>query len=45
MLDSQLATLESPIGEEGVVVVSLEDSTDVQVEKALDGLMEEGISA
>ncbi|KAM6501531.1 P-loop containing nucleoside triphosphate hydrolase protein [Amanita muscaria] len=42
MLDSQLATLECPLGEEGVVVVSLEDSTDVQVEKALDGLRKEG---
>ena len=38
MLDSQLTTLESPIGEEGVVVVSLNDTTDMQVMQALDGL-------
>ncbi|KAF8187495.1 P-loop containing nucleoside triphosphate hydrolase protein [Pholiota molesta] len=39
MLDSQLNTLESPVGEEGVVVVSIEDSTEEQVRKALDGLI------
>ena len=38
MLDSQLATLESPEGEEGVVVVPLEATTDEQVEFALEGL-------
>ncbi|KAJ6587216.1 P-loop containing nucleoside triphosphate hydrolase protein [Mycena vulgaris] len=35
MLDSQLATLENPRGEEGVVVVSVEDTTAVQVENAV----------
>jgi len=38
MLDSQLQTLESPVGEEGVVVVSLDDTTNAQVTEALDGL-------
>ncbi|TCD68273.1 hypothetical protein EIP91_011239 [Steccherinum ochraceum] len=38
MLDSQLATLESPEGEEGVVVVPLNATTDEQVKKALEGL-------
>jgi gluconokinase len=38
MLDSQLQTLESPIGEEGVVVVSSTDTTDMQVTQALDVL-------
>ncbi|KAF8070041.1 P-loop containing nucleoside triphosphate hydrolase protein [Lyophyllum atratum] len=38
MLESQLRTLESPVGEEGVVVVSLEESTEEQVRKAVDGL-------
>ena len=38
MLDSQLTTLESPVGEEGVVVVSLNDTTNIQVMQALDGL-------
>jgi gluconokinase len=38
MLDSQLKTLESPIGEEGVVVVSSNDTTDMQVMQALEGL-------
>lgn len=38
MLDSQFKTLESPEGEEGVVVVSAEDSTEEQVEAALEGL-------
>ncbi|KAJ6625860.1 P-loop containing nucleoside triphosphate hydrolase protein [Mycena sp. CBHHK59/15] len=35
MLDSQLATLESPRGEDGVVVVAVEDNTAVQVEQAM----------
>ncbi|KAF7797628.1 hypothetical protein EIP86_008828 [Pleurotus ostreatoroseus] len=35
MLDSQLATLESPEGEEGVVVVPLDLTTNEQVEVAL----------
>ncbi|KAJ7497603.1 P-loop containing nucleoside triphosphate hydrolase protein [Mycena latifolia] len=35
MLDSQLATLESPRGEEGVVLVSVEDTTATQVETAV----------
>ncbi|CAL1706439.1 unnamed protein product [Somion occarium] len=38
MLDSQLATLESPEGEEGVVVVPLDATTEEQVQKALEGL-------
>ena len=38
MLDSQLSTLEAPIGEEGVVVVSVEDSTEDQVRIAKEGL-------
>jgi len=38
MLDSQLVTLESPEGEEGVVVVPLNAPTEVQVQKALEGL-------
>ncbi|KAJ7187936.1 P-loop containing nucleoside triphosphate hydrolase protein [Mycena filopes] len=38
MLDSQLNTLESPAGEEGVVVVSVEEPTPKQVEKAMAGL-------
>jgi len=36
MLDSQLETLESPEGEDGVVVVALEDSTEEQVKKATE---------
>lgn len=39
MLDSQLSTLERPMDEEGVVVVSIEDSTEEQIRKALDGLV------
>ena len=35
MLDSQLATLESPEGEEGVVVVPLEASTEEQADIAI----------
>ncbi|KAF8971219.1 P-loop containing nucleoside triphosphate hydrolase protein [Flammula alnicola] len=38
MLDSQLSTLEKPTGEEGVVVVSVEDSTEEQVRVAREGL-------
>ncbi|PPQ92968.1 hypothetical protein CVT25_000170 [Psilocybe cyanescens] len=38
MLDSQLRTLEDPTGEEGVVVVSLDVSTEEQVRCALEGL-------
>lgn len=38
MLDSQLATLESPEGEENVVVVPLNASTEEQVNVALEGL-------
>lgn len=38
MVDSQLATLESPEGEEGVVVVPLDATTDEQVQVALEGL-------
>ncbi|KZS96469.1 carbohydrate kinase, partial [Sistotremastrum niveocremeum HHB9708] len=42
MLDSQLATLEDPTGEDGVVVVRLEDTTEVQVETAIEGLRKLG---
>ncbi|KAI0786615.1 carbohydrate kinase [Abortiporus biennis] len=38
MVDSQLAALESPEGEPGVVVVPLADSTEEQVRKALEQL-------
>lgn len=38
MLDSQLETLESPEGEDGVVVVSVEDSTEEQVRQASEAL-------
>lgn len=38
MLDSQLATLESPEGEERVVVVSLAGTTAEQVSEAVEGL-------
>ncbi|GJJ15192.1 hypothetical protein Clacol_009468 [Clathrus columnatus] len=40
LLDSQLQTLESPEGEEGVVTVRLEDSTEEQVRCAKQGLLE-----
>lgn len=39
MLDSQLNTLESPEGEEGVVVVDAEDRTEEQVNKAKEGIV------
>ncbi|OBZ71045.1 putative gluconokinase [Grifola frondosa] len=42
MLDSQLETLESPEGEENVVVVPLEDTTEEQVRKAIEGLKKLG---
>ena len=38
MLDSQLGTLESLEGEDGVVVVSVEDSTEEQVRQASEAL-------
>jgi len=38
MLDSQLNTLESPVGEKGVIVVSPNDSTYEQVRKVKEGL-------
>lgn len=40
MLESQLATLETPNPEteEGIIVVDLTDSTEVQVRKAVEGL-------
>ncbi|RDB16708.1 Gluconokinase [Hypsizygus marmoreus] len=38
MLDSQLSTLESPVDEEGVVCVSLQDRTEDQVKIAIEGL-------
>ncbi|KAJ7680633.1 P-loop containing nucleoside triphosphate hydrolase protein [Mycena polygramma] len=38
MLDSQLSTLENPEGEQGVVVVSVEDTTAAQVDKAVAAL-------
>lgn len=40
MLDSQLATLESPEGEENVIVVPLEKKTEEQVQIAMDKLRE-----
>lgn len=45
MLDSQLATLEDPTqtGEEGVVSVSIEDGTEVQVQRAREGLRGLGV--
>lgn len=44
MLDSQLATLETPDGEGGVVTVSMEDETEVQMKQAIDGLKKAGLS-
>lgn len=38
MLDSQLETLQSPEGEDGVVVVRLEDTTEAQVATAREEL-------
>jgi gluconokinase len=38
MLDSQLNTLESPVGEEDVIVVSQHDSTEEQVRKVQENL-------
>lgn len=38
MLESQLRTLESPVGEEGVVQVELKDSTEEQIRVAIEGL-------
>ena len=38
MLDSQLKTLENPVGENGVVKVDLEDSTEEQVIRVREGL-------
>jgi len=38
MLDSQLNTLERPVGEEGVIVVSQHDSTEEQVRKVKENL-------
>ncbi|KIJ57317.1 hypothetical protein M422DRAFT_219231 [Sphaerobolus stellatus SS14] len=40
MLDSQLRTLESPEGEDGVVTVRLEDPTEVQVREAREKIFE-----
>ncbi|KAF9479023.1 gluconokinase [Pholiota conissans] len=43
MLDSQLSTLESPVGEDGVVVVSIQDlthSTRDQIKMAMEGLVQ-----
>ena len=42
MLDGQLATLESPVGEEGVVRVDAEWDQEEQVRKAVEGLKEAG---
>lgn len=44
LLDSQLATLEAPDGEEAVVTVSMEDETEVQVREVVDGLRKTGLS-
>ncbi|KAG7098472.1 hypothetical protein E1B28_000416 [Marasmius oreades] len=38
MLDSQLETLEDPEGEENVIVLSIEDSTEQQLEQVKEGL-------
>ncbi|KAF5348696.1 hypothetical protein D9758_006860 [Tetrapyrgos nigripes] len=43
MLESQLKTLEDPEGEEGVVIVGLEDSTEQQVAMAREGLGKLGV--
>lgn len=43
MLDSQLATLESPSGEPDVVTVDLEGYVDTKVESAVEGLQELGL--
>ncbi|THU85705.1 carbohydrate kinase [Dendrothele bispora CBS 962.96] len=43
MLESQLNTLEDPEGEDGVVVVNLEDSTEQQVAMARERLEDVGI--
>ncbi|TEB28520.1 carbohydrate kinase [Coprinellus micaceus] len=45
MLDSQLAVLEDPTttGEEGVIRVSIEDETGVQVEKVREGVRVSGV--
>lgn len=43
MLDSQLAALESPEGEDEVVIVSLDNTTDGQVEETLRGLKGLGV--
>ncbi|KAF9073629.1 P-loop containing nucleoside triphosphate hydrolase protein [Rhodocollybia butyracea] len=44
MLDSQLQTLENPEGEEGVVAVNAEDTTEEQVVKAKEGLHKLGVT-
>jgi gluconokinase len=41
MLDSQLSTLESPEGEDNVIVVSAEDTTLEQLEKVREGMLED----
>lgn len=41
MLDSQLETLESPEGEEGVIVVDAADPTEEQVAKAKEELLQQ----
>jgi len=38
MVDSQLDTLESPEGEEGVIVVDMTDPTETQVDKVLQAM-------
>jgi len=43
MLDSQIATLEDPTGEDGVVPIRLEDSVEDQLNAALDGLHKLGM--
>ncbi|KZV91516.1 hypothetical protein EXIGLDRAFT_719304 [Exidia glandulosa HHB12029] len=43
MLDSQLATLEDPRGEDGVFVVNLTDSPEEQVRTALQALAQSGV--
>lgn len=43
MLDSQIATLENPRGENGVFVVRLEDSPEDQVRSAVEELAKHGV--
>ncbi|KAK2461079.1 hypothetical protein APHAL10511_006926 [Amanita phalloides] len=44
MLDSQIAALESPAGEEDVIIVAMEDGTEAQLEQVIEGLKQAGAS-